>query len=96
MMTLGMAEDLERDPAQVHELVTEAKGQARLAIRELRNLARGIAPPILVVTPGLPATLEGHAEAAAACRYRGLRLLLRDRVARRTRRSTPRRPRPGS
>jgi signal transduction histidine kinase len=74
MMTLGMAEDLQRDPAQVRELVTEAKGQARLAITELRNLARGIAPPILVdrgleaaldalvVTTRLPATLEGHAE----------------------------------
>jgi hypothetical protein len=75
LMTLGMAEDrFERDPAQVRGLVGEAKSQARLAITELRNLARGIAPPILVdrgleaaldalvATTRLPATLEGHAE----------------------------------
>jgi signal transduction histidine kinase len=75
MMTLGLAEDrFGRDPAEVRDLVREAKAQARLAITELRNLARGIAPPILVdrgleaaldalvVTTRLPATLEGHAE----------------------------------
>jgi signal transduction histidine kinase len=47
-MNLGLAEDrLDRDPAGARELVLEAQLQARSAIKELRDLARGIAPPVL-------------------------------------------------
>jgi signal transduction histidine kinase len=47
-MSLGMAEEkLDSDPAQARELLTEARGEARTALTELRDLARGIHPPIL-------------------------------------------------
>ncbi|HKG03836.1 MAG TPA: sensor histidine kinase [Conexibacter sp.] len=47
-MSLGMAEDkLDSDPAQARELLAEARGEARTALTELRDLARGIHPPIL-------------------------------------------------
>jgi signal transduction histidine kinase len=47
-MSLGMAEDkLDSDPAQARELLVEARGEARTALTELRDLARGIHPPIL-------------------------------------------------
>jgi signal transduction histidine kinase len=47
-MNLGLAEDrLDRDPDGARELVLEAQLQARSAIKELRDLARGIAPPVL-------------------------------------------------
>jgi signal transduction histidine kinase len=57
-MTLGLAEDkLDGDPEVARELLNEARGEARQAITELRNLARGIAPPILT-DRGLTAALE--------------------------------------
>lgn len=47
-MSLGMAEEkLDSDPAQARELLTEARGEARTALTELRDLARGIHPPVL-------------------------------------------------
>lgn len=47
-MSLGMAEEkLDSDPAQARELLAEARGEAKTALVELRDLARGIHPPIL-------------------------------------------------
>jgi len=47
-MSLGMAQEkLDSDPAQARELLAEARGEARTALTELRDLARGIHPPIL-------------------------------------------------
>ncbi|HZV75646.1 MAG TPA: sensor histidine kinase [Conexibacter sp.] len=47
-MSLGMAEEkLDSDPEQARELLAEARGEARTALTELRDLARGIHPPIL-------------------------------------------------
>jgi signal transduction histidine kinase len=60
-MELGRAElKLEGQP-EVAELVRRAKGEARAAIAELRDLARGIAPPVLA-DRGLEAAVEslGH------------------------------------
>jgi signal transduction histidine kinase len=63
-MTLGLAEDkLDREPAEARELLEEARGEARRAITELRNLARGIAPPILT-DRGLEAALESLVSSA--------------------------------
>jgi signal transduction histidine kinase len=60
-MSLGLAEDrLNRDPEGARELVLEAQQQARSAIRELRDLARGIAPPVLA-DRGLQAAVEALA-----------------------------------
>jgi signal transduction histidine kinase len=47
-MSLGMAEQkLETDPEAVRKLLAEARTGAREALEELRDLARGIHPPIL-------------------------------------------------
>ena len=47
-MSLGMAEEkLSSDPEQARALLEEARGEARTALTELRDLARGIHPPIL-------------------------------------------------
>ena len=47
-MSLGMAEQkLQTDPAAVLSLITEARRGAAEALEELRDLARGIHPPIL-------------------------------------------------
>jgi signal transduction histidine kinase len=47
-LDLGMAEErFERDPAGARELVEKARGEARLAMSELRDLARGIRPALL-------------------------------------------------
>ena len=60
-MSLGLAEDrMDRDPEGARELVAEAQQQARVAIRELRDLARGIAPPVLA-DRGLQAAVEALA-----------------------------------
>jgi signal transduction histidine kinase len=57
-MSLGLAEArLDEDPERARELVAEAQGQARTAIKELRDLARGIAPPVLQ-DRGLVAAIE--------------------------------------
>jgi signal transduction histidine kinase len=47
-MDLGMAEErFDRDPESARELVGEAREEARRALAELRNLARGMRPSLL-------------------------------------------------
>ena len=46
-MKLGRAEDRYAEHPEVSELLREAREDAAAAIRELRELARGIAPPVL-------------------------------------------------
>jgi signal transduction histidine kinase len=47
-LNLGMAADkFDSDPEYARELLSEARGEARTALTELRDLARGIHPPIL-------------------------------------------------
>ncbi|HEU4947840.1 MAG TPA: sensor histidine kinase [Kribbella sp.] len=47
-MNLGMAEEMvERDPDQAQALLTEARQSAGQALAELRDLVRGIHPPVL-------------------------------------------------
>jgi signal transduction histidine kinase len=47
-LDLGMAEDrFDRDPEGARELVEKARAEARLAMGELRDLARGIRPALL-------------------------------------------------
>jgi signal transduction histidine kinase len=47
-LDLGMAEErFERDPDGARELVEKARGEAKLAMGELRDLARGIRPGLL-------------------------------------------------
>jgi signal transduction histidine kinase len=47
-MDLGMAEErFERDPEGARELVEKARAEAKLAMGELRDLARGIRPALL-------------------------------------------------
>jgi len=62
-MSLGMAEQkLADDPGRVGELLAEARLGAEQALRELRDLARGIHPPVLA-DRGLEAALESLANA---------------------------------
>ncbi len=47
-LDLGMAEErFERDPDGAKELVEKARGEAKLALSELRDLARGLRPALL-------------------------------------------------
>jgi signal transduction histidine kinase len=63
-MSLGMAEQkLANDPDRAGELLAEARVGAEHALRELRDLARGIHPPVLA-DRGLRAALESLASAA--------------------------------
>jgi signal transduction histidine kinase len=60
-MSLGMAEQkLAEDPQRVGELLAEARVGAEQALRELRDLARGIHPPVLA-DRGLEAALQSLA-----------------------------------
>jgi signal transduction histidine kinase len=60
-MSLGMAEQkLAEDPERVGELIAEARAGAEHALRELRDLARGIHPPVLA-DRGLEAALASLA-----------------------------------
>ncbi len=56
-MHLGRAEAKLEDRPEVAELVRKARGEATAAIQELRDLARGIAPPVLA-DRGLVAAAE--------------------------------------
>ncbi|MGV1049865.1 MAG: sensor histidine kinase [Solirubrobacterales bacterium] len=57
-MQLGRAEERLADQPEAAELVRAARSDASAAIGELRDLARGIAPPILA-DRGLVAAIEG-------------------------------------
>jgi signal transduction histidine kinase len=63
-MKLGMAEMLLAGQPEVAGLLRSARDEARVAIAELRDLARGIAPPILT-DRGLAPAVEALAERAA-------------------------------
>ena len=63
-MQLGRAEErLEHDP-EAAELVRNARVEASAAIAELRDLARGIAPPVLA-DRGLPAAVDALGKRSA-------------------------------
>jgi signal transduction histidine kinase len=62
-MQLGRAEARLEDHPEAAQLVREARGEASAAIAELRDLARGIAPPVLA-DRGLPAAVEALAARA--------------------------------
>jgi signal transduction histidine kinase len=63
-MHLGRAEERLADQPEVAELVRQARGEASAAIAELRDLARGIAPPVLA-DRGLSAAVEALGRRAA-------------------------------
>jgi signal transduction histidine kinase len=56
-MQLGRAEERLEDRPELADLMRAARGEASAAIAELRDLARGIAPPVLA-DRGLPAAVE--------------------------------------
>ena len=63
-LQLGMVESkLEQDPAAVRDLLAGARAEARAALDDLRELARGIHPAVLT-DRGLPAALESLADRA--------------------------------
>ena len=81
-LDLGMAEErFDRDPEGARELVEKARGEARLAMGELRDLARGIRPALL--------SERGLGEAIGAL---AARTPLPTQRRRRPRRSPARRP----
>ena len=61
-MQLGRAEEKLDDQPEVAELVRQARAEAGSAIAELRDLARGIAPPVLA-DRGLAAAIEASGSA---------------------------------
>jgi signal transduction histidine kinase len=63
-MQLGRAEDRLDDHPEAAELVRNARVEASNAIKELRDLARGIAPPVLA-DRGLPAAVASLGERSA-------------------------------
>src|SRR4051812_4872362 len=63
-MQLGRAEDRLDAHPEAAELVRNARLEASNAIKELRDLARGIAPPVLT-DRGLPAAVEALGERSA-------------------------------
>ncbi len=63
-MHLGRAEERLADQPEIADLVRRARQDAGLAIAELRDLARGIAPPILA-DRGLKAAIEALARRSA-------------------------------
>jgi signal transduction histidine kinase len=63
-LTLGLAESrISTDPQAAAQLIAEARREAQLAVRELRELARGIHPALLSER-GLGAALEALATRA--------------------------------
>jgi signal transduction histidine kinase len=63
-VTLGLAESrIESDPKSAAQLVAQAREEAQLAVKELRELARGIHPAVLS-DHGLGAALEALASRA--------------------------------
>ena len=64
-MQLGRAEERLADQPETAALVRQAREEATAAIRELRDLARGIAPPVLA-DRGLVAAVQSLASRATA------------------------------
>jgi signal transduction histidine kinase len=64
-MKLGRAEERYRDDAETAAFLREAREDAAAAIRELRELARGIAPPVLT-DRGLEAAVRSLAQRSGA------------------------------
>jgi signal transduction histidine kinase len=63
-VTLGLAQaQFESDPEQAQKLIAQAREEAQLAVKELRELARGIHPAVLS-DRGLGAALEALAARA--------------------------------
>ena len=63
---LRLVEQLaERDPARAREVAADLQAEAQTALEDLRDLARGIYPPLLA-DRGLPAALEAQARRAVA------------------------------
>ncbi len=54
---------IERDPAKAHELLAELQRESNDALENLRDLARGIYPPLLA-DRGLATALDAHARKA--------------------------------
>ena len=105
-MSIGMAEEkLATDPEGARVLLAEARTGAREALEELRDLARGIHPPILTdrgLNPAIQALVArtparrgrlGRARRAAAPAGRDGRLFRRRRGAGERRQVLGRRPR---
>jgi len=63
---LGLLEDAAGDPDSVRQLAIELKNELRAALDDLRDLARGIYPPLLA-DQGLVAALQAQAR-KARCR----------------------------
>jgi signal transduction histidine kinase len=63
-ISLGLAHQLATGPPEVTDLLTQTERQAADALEELRELARGIYPPLLADL-GLRAALEAQARKAA-------------------------------
>jgi signal transduction histidine kinase len=64
-MNLGLAEQkLAADPEAARDLVSEARADVEQALRELRDLARGVHPPVLT-DRGLGAAVSSLAHASA-------------------------------
>src|SRR3954471_12838066 len=63
-MQIGRAEDRLEDRPEVAELLRSARAEASAAIGELRDLARGIAPPVLA-DRGLAAAVEALGKRSA-------------------------------
>jgi signal transduction histidine kinase len=62
---LGLTDQLiDRDPAKAHESIAQLKAETQTALEDLRNLARGIYPPLLA-DEGLGAALDAQARRAA-------------------------------
>ncbi|TMK91124.1 MAG: hypothetical protein E6G37_12535 [Actinobacteria bacterium] len=59
-----LEQQIERDPANAREIAAELRGTANETIEDLRDLARGIYPPLLA-DKGLGAALEAQARKAA-------------------------------
>jgi len=58
---LRLADGLvERDPSKAHEMLAQLQGETTATLEDLRDLARGIYPPLLA-DKGLPAALEAQA-----------------------------------
>ena len=101
-LDLGMAEErFDRDPEGARELVEKARGEAKLAMGELRDLARGIRPALLserglgeaigalAARTSLPTPGRGRPRRAPARAGRARRLLHRRRGADQRRQARP-------